>query len=117
MSSESPEDDGFVAVVAAGLICLAVLLGSAVWALGLARGGRHAAETAADLAALAGARNAILGESGACDHARDVARENGARLVSCRLDGLDAVVEVERALPGRMAAFGPVRARARAGRA
>jgi secretion/DNA translocation related TadE-like protein len=45
----------------------------------------HQAAAAADLAALAGSRAASAGEDG-CARARDVARRNEARLVSCRMD-------------------------------
>ncbi len=46
---------------------------------------RHRVAGAADLAALAASRASVAGDDG-CEAARDVARRNGARLVSCRMD-------------------------------
>lgn len=46
---------------------------------------RHRTAAAADLAALAASRASAAGDDG-CRAARDVARRNGARLVSCRMD-------------------------------
>ena len=46
---------------------------------------RHRVAAAADLAALAASRASASGEEG-CRAARDTARRNGARLVSCRMD-------------------------------
>jgi secretion/DNA translocation related TadE-like protein len=47
--------------------------------------GRHRAESAADLAALAAAQQ--IGTGGAaCEAARRVAERNGARLIDCRCD-------------------------------
>lgn len=109
-------EDGFASVAAAGLVAL-VLLVTAVSAGAVAvAAARHRVEGVADLAALAAARRAIVGEAAACEAAAQVARRNAARVVSCRLDGLDALVEVERPLPGRLAGLGSARAWARAGR-
>ena len=46
---------------------------------------RHAVASAADLAALAGSRASVNGEDG-CDAATTIARRNGARVVTCRMD-------------------------------
>ncbi|KQX73885.1 Rv3654c family TadE-like protein [Aeromicrobium sp. Root472D3] len=46
---------------------------------------RHRVAAAADLAALAASRASVAGDDG-CRAARDAARRNGARLVSCRMD-------------------------------
>lgn len=88
-------------------------IGLAVVALGVAAAGaataivaRHRAQSAADLGALAGAVRWAEGEAVACARADELVRANGARLVDCRLDGLDVIVTVE---------AGPARARARAG--
>ncbi|TDQ55356.1 Rv3654c family TadE-like protein [Actinorugispora endophytica] len=73
---------------------------------------RHRAATAADLAALAGAREAAEGRRHACGLARHTASANGARLTHCTLSGLTLDVGVDvpaRLWPGR------VSARARAG--
>jgi secretion/DNA translocation related TadE-like protein len=74
------------------------------------------AEAVADVAALAAARHAREGQLLACWTARRLAGSQGARVESCRLDGLDAVVVVQVRPPGRAGSFGVVRGRARAGR-
>lgn len=53
---------------------------------------RLRADTAADLAALAGANTIAKGE--ACTAAAHIAAENGATLESCRTQGSDVSVEV-----------------------
>lgn len=79
-------------VLALGLVLVAAGLAGA--AVGAARVGRHQARTAADLGALAGAARAVEGVEAACERAGRLAFANGARMVSCRLDGLELVVEV-----------------------
>jgi secretion/DNA translocation related TadE-like protein len=93
---------GLVFVVAATTITFAASV----------RVAHHRASAAADLAALAAAWHTWDGEAVACERAADVTARNGARLVACRLDGLDAVVTVV-FLAG--AGWGAVRASARAG--
>jgi secretion/DNA translocation related TadE-like protein len=80
-------------LLAIGLLIVAAGLAGA--AVGAARVGRHEARVAADLGALAGAMRAIEGEPVACDRAAQLAAANRARLVDCRLDGLDLIVRVE----------------------
>ncbi len=73
--------------------------------------GRHRAQAAADLAALAGAARLPGGAAAACDRATAVAREMRVGNVDCAVDDLDVVVAVQVA-----AAFGgAARAAARAG--
>lgn len=60
---------------------------------------RQRAATAADLAVLAGAREALWGAEGACARAADVADAGRARMDDCRLDGLDLLVEVSLPAP------------------
>ena len=100
------------AVAFAGLIWLgcsaALLYGGAVT-------GRHRAEGAADLAALAAAVHVPDGQVTACARAGKVAARNGGSLGACRVVGDDVEVEVTR--PVTLGGFG-VRtavARARAG--
>ncbi|HVV12307.1 Rv3654c family TadE-like protein [Amycolatopsis sp.] len=88
-----------------GLAGLLLLFGSAILT-------RHRAVNAADLAALAAAGQADLGVATACGRAQTVAEEMTVRLVGCRLDGWDALVEVEAAAPGGL---GSASAHARAG--
>ncbi|GAA3729472.1 secretion/DNA translocation related TadE-like protein [Spinactinospora alkalitolerans] len=68
---------------------------------------RHRAAAAADLAALAGARQAARGSERACATAVKAAEANGARLTSCEVSGLTMDVRVRvpaRMWPGTMAA-------------
>jgi secretion/DNA translocation related TadE-like protein len=89
--------------------------------LGGARVARHRAQNAADAGALAGAVWAVDGPPVACAVAGRVVSANGARLVSCVVDGLDVRVTVEvpltRSMPaGRAGArAGPVRETGAAG--
>jgi secretion/DNA translocation related TadE-like protein len=90
-----------VLLLAVGLVLVMAGLGGA--AIGTARVARHQAQNAADLAALAGATDAVFGESVACARAARLAAANGARLTSCTVDGLEIVVRAEVAvqpLPG-----------------
>ena len=86
---------------------------------GLARGaaivGRHRAEIAADLGALAAAQRVFDGSSAPCAEAERIVRENGAELSACRVIGLDVEVTASRRLEfGRLG--NPIAsARARAG--
>jgi secretion/DNA translocation related TadE-like protein len=100
-------------VLAAGL--LAVLVASAVATEGAAIVARHRAQAAADLAALAAAAHGPDGPGPACDRAGVIAAANGARLVGCRVDGLDVVVVAEVVPAGAAGLAGTARASARAG--
>jgi secretion/DNA translocation related TadE-like protein len=78
--------------------------------LGAAILARHRAESAADLAALAAARQAVRGQTAACHEAATIASAGGATVTRCLLLGWNALVEVRvpvpMALPGLDAAFG-----------
>ena len=98
------------------LVALAGLLavvGVATVLVGAAVVGRHRAGAAADLAALAGAGRAVLGDPAACAVATTVAIANGASMDSCRI-GAGAVVEVHVRVPVRLGLLGTVSARGRA---
>ena len=79
-----------------------------------ATSGRHRAEAAADLGALAGAAHAVDGELVACAYAARVTRGMDARLVGCRMAGWDVFVVVDVvpaiAMPGSALARGRARA-------
>lgn len=66
--------------------------GLAAVAVGGVRGVRHRADSAADLAALAGAAHAVEGAGVACSRAKGIAAESGVRLTRCQVRG--EVVEV-----------------------
>lgn len=82
-----------VFVVAVGLVL--VLVGVAGAAVGTARVGRHRAQAAADLGALAGAVRAIEGTEAACARASRFVAVNGGRATSCEVSGLEIVVRTE----------------------
>ena len=100
----------FLAMGAALVIAvtaLAIHLGAAVLA-------RQRAETAADLAALAGAARVLRGPDLVCAGAIRVADANGATVDSCVVHGTDVLVSVvARVEAGPIS--GTVSARARAG--
>lgn len=92
-----------IAVLGAGLALLAIALGFC--AVGLAVGMRHQAQSAADLAALAGAGRIGLGGD-PCAAAGDVAARNGAVIAQCSVqlgpDGRSGRVEVQVRVVGRL---------------
>jgi secretion/DNA translocation related TadE-like protein len=108
-------DRGSVTIWAAALAGLIWLSCSAALLYGGAVTGRHRAETAADLAALAAAVQVPDGAPAACARAATVAAGNGGSLRGCRLVGDDVEVEVSR--PVRLGGLGvrTAHARARAG--
>ncbi|RIV36176.1 Rv3654c family TadE-like protein [Micromonospora radicis] len=82
-----------ICLLAVGLVfVLAGLFGAGV---GAARVARQQARVAADLGALAGAARALQDGAAACARADEIVAANGARLVRCRLDGLDLLVTAE----------------------
>lgn len=94
-------------------VLVTVLMGAAH--VGAAVIARHRAQTAADLAALAGAAHLPTGTGPACTRAERLARAMHALAVTCTVDGLDLVVTVavSPVLGGRW--MGPATAVARAG--
>lgn len=81
-----------VVLLATGLVLVIVgLFGAAVGSAWLAR---QRVRVAADLAALAGAGQAVYGVDTACLRAAQIADRNGAVLTTCALDGLDVTVSV-----------------------
>jgi len=79
----------FVIAAIAAVLVLVIYVGAAVLA-------RHRAQSAADLAALAAAVDHAGGGADPCGQARSLARVQRPRVevVSCRIDGADAVVSV-----------------------
>ncbi len=108
-------DEGVATVWAAGAIVVLLVVAIAWLQLGAVLVTRHRAESAADLAALAAAGRAAMGERFACDVAQRITNRAGVRLVSCRLEGWDALVEVAADAGGPLSGAGTVTARARAG--
>ncbi len=108
-------DEGVATVWAAGAIVALLVVVVAWLQLGAVLVVRHRAESAVDLAALAAAGRAVVGERLACDRARQITDRARVRLVSCRLAGWDALVVVAADVGGPLRGAGTVTARARAG--
>jgi len=107
---------GSATVWVVALAGLLAALGAAGVLVGAAVAGRHRATSAADLAALAGASRAVLGDPSACAVAARIAAANGALLASCaQLAGAEVQVEVRVPVPLGPLGSGEARARARAG--
>lgn len=96
---------------------IAVIVIGMLGALGQGYGARIAADSAADLAALAGADAVVAGTGDPCTRAYEIAVVNGAKLSECTALG-DGSVRVGTSvdLTGPLAGFGPVHSTARAGR-
>jgi secretion/DNA translocation related TadE-like protein len=114
--SRPREEDGYSTVITLGFIAVLLMITGVLAAAGTVVVARHRAEAVADVAALSAAQHARQGVVAACLAAGLLVREHHAQLVSCRLDGLDAVVVVGVRPPGRAGDLGTVRGRARAGR-
>jgi secretion/DNA translocation related TadE-like protein len=112
VADRADRDEGVSTVFGALMVGLLIVVTGVCVRLGGAVLARQQAETAADLGALAGAAQVLRGADAACAAAGRVVAANRARLVSCVLDRLDVLVQVEVAA----AAFGgSASARARAG--
>lgn len=106
-----PADGGSATALVLGIVASVLVVLSAVALLGHAISTRGAAQTAADLAALAGAAAVVHGPASAdpCLRAGVVARANQAELVSCaRLAGGQLRVEVRVGAARATARAGPV---------
>lgn len=108
-------DAGVASVWAATAAAVLLLVGTVGVDLAAATRARHVASAAADLSALAATGQSVDGTAAACARAADLAARNGAELLTCRLDGWDALVETQVAWSGLLPLRGPARARARAG--
>ena len=86
-------------LMAAVLGGLLILVGAVAIAVDVAHT-KSRASTAADMAALAGANDVLLGDP--CRQATDVAKENSARLESCLVEGEDVQVEVKASMEGAL---------------
>jgi secretion/DNA translocation related TadE-like protein len=116
--SEADRDDtdrGSATIWTVAAIAALLLFAAGILAVGTATVTRHRAAGAADLAALAAADYAPDGEQAACGWARWVADRMRVQLISCQLDGWDALVRTGADPPGPLARFGAATAQARAG--
>lgn len=107
---------GSATVWVLGLSAVLGVVGVAVVLMGAAVTARHRASTAADMAALAAAGHAVLGDPAPCVVAARIARANGAALDRCTV-GAEATVEVTVGVPVRLGPAGSfvASAHARAG--
>ncbi|MEJ2886459.1 Rv3654c family TadE-like protein [Actinomycetospora aeridis] len=112
---DSGPDDGSATVLAAAAVGVLVCLLGLGLQLGAATLARHRAESAADLAALAGAREAVRGADVACGRAAGIAAGNGARLVSCAVEGWTVIVVTASPCGCLPSVSGDATGRARAG--
>lgn len=101
----------------AGVAAMAVVLAVTVGAVyvGAAVTGRHRAQAAADLAALAAAVALADGTAVACAQASQIAHAMDAGVARCAVENLDVVVAVQVQVAVGRLAVGPARAVARAG--
>ena len=91
--SDRDSERGSATMLGLAVIFVVIALGVAATAFGQAASANAQASTAADLAALAAAGRALEGSG--CPAAESVAAANRARLLNCRISGLDATVAVE----------------------
>ena len=117
-------DSGSGTVLVVALVAVVLVLAGALGLLTGAQSARGRAQTAADLAALAGAevisapRGLVLAAEAVaaalpCEVAGDAVGRNGARMTTCRVIG-GRVVEVRTIVPAGLG-LGPATATARAG--
>ncbi len=108
------DERGAATVLALALAAVLMMVGLAGAWVGAAVARHRVAQSAADLAALAGAQAVQEGGS-ACAVAAEVARANRTRLSACSLRGEDVWVSVELAAPPLLGRSGTLTGRARAG--
>ncbi|MEK8069786.1 Rv3654c family TadE-like protein [Rhodococcoides navarretei] len=88
------DDEGGATVLAALAMSALIAVVVMVIHVGSAVGARHQAQSAADLAALAGAGALDRGASDACETARGLAGRMGTELRECTIDEWDVIVTV-----------------------
>lgn len=113
--SPSPVSDesGAATVLAAFLVAALVAVSAGAVLVGAAVIARHRAQSAADLAALAGASRLPSGPEIACQLAHSIGSAMGATVAGCKVDRLDVVVDCTVRLSA--GSGGEARAVARAG--
>ncbi|OZE29585.1 pilus assembly protein TadE [Rhodococcus sp. 05-2254-5] len=94
MKSGVRDDEGGATVLAALAMSALIAVVVMVMHVGSAVGARHQAQSAADLAALAGAGALDRGVVDACETARTLAARMGTELRECTIDDWDVIVTV-----------------------
>ena len=105
---------GAASLLIVALLSLLLLVGAALGVVAAMVWAHRTAQSAADLAALAGAAGLQQGED-ACAAASRIAGANDARVASCVVEGEEAVVEVTVTGPRWLGQGADLSARARAG--
>jgi secretion/DNA translocation related TadE-like protein len=107
-------EQGSATLFAVAVIGVLVLVGAALGVVAAMVHAHRVAQSAADLAALAGAEAQARGRD-PCASAAVVARANGARFDSCTVEGLDVRVQVTVTGPHWLGQHHDLSALARAG--
>lgn len=107
-------DRGAGTVMVVACLGLLLVLGAALGAIAGIVVDHRRAQAAADLAALAGAAERARGRP-PCPAAARIASDNGTEIASCRVAGMDVLVEVRRQGAPLVGVRPWLRARARAG--
>jgi secretion/DNA translocation related TadE-like protein len=110
----SPWERGSATLFAVAVVGLLVLVGAALGVAGAMVHAHRVAQSAADLAALAGAQAGQRGEA-PCAAAATVAAANTATVESCEVDGFDVLLEVTVPGPHWLGQRHDLSAQARAG--
>ncbi len=108
------DESGAATVVAAACLAVLLLIGSALGVVAAMVRAHRSAQAAADLGALAAASALARGRD-PCGSAAAIATANGAELLTCVIDGRDALVTVEVTGPRWLGQEGDLVAEARAG--
>jgi len=108
------EDRGAASLLVATCVALLLTMGAALGVVAALVRSHRSAQSAADLAALAGATARHKGED-ACSVAAALARANAAVLVTCAVLGDDVLVDVEVTGPRWLGQTADLTAQARAG--
>ena len=110
----SRDETGSATLLVLVMVGVLVLLGAALAVVTALVATHRAAQSAADLAALAGARGVASGTDG-CRAATRIAAANGARVTACVATGRVVDVEVEVSGPRWLGQTADLAARSRAG--
>jgi secretion/DNA translocation related TadE-like protein len=114
MAAAEPDERGSATLFAVAVVGLLVLVGAALGVVGAMVHAHRVAQSAADLAALAGAQARGDGRD-PCAAAASNAQANGAAVDSCTVDGFDVRVRVTVVGPRWLGQRHDLSAEARAG--
>ena len=114
MTGDERDERGSATLFAVAVIGVLVLVGAALGVVGAMIHAHRVAQSAADLAALAGAEARGRGRD-PCAAAASIARSNGASLDSCAVDGFDVRLQVTVTGPHWLGQRHDLSAQARAG--